>query len=395
MYPVLQDLLGKASVDDGDPLPQFFVKQGKLDPRSGGDPNNWAKNLFQPNGPMALFAPLPGTTNAIDNGGSHYYFWVGALGYAIFGTAATEVGFWRELTTKQKQGLGPQAEIQIANGRRGVELARCLEARLLLVEAKVTPTTGTVGGDLRLQLKIYMALGEGGPGTAYVDTLLKGPGFPGTVNHQPPTPVTPPIMEISVPGRLDKPGNFTWTFEVQFGSAGVTIRGEVPVPIQAQGPPRWKLVSVAAKTPDNPQGISSFDFPGNDSRGLPALKGNLVFDPPAMIEAGVSAPVSATFTGSLTWNKGSSYTNELALVSISTKSSSNGALEPRRCVEWQDLGAVKAGSTAGVNVTVTCQWTVLDFGSGQETIELTASGNFSNYSDYTIANLTASYERVR
>jgi hypothetical protein len=167
------------------------------------------------------------------------------------------------------------------------------------------------------------------------------------------------------------------------------------VPAAGCGPelPQWKLVSVTAKTPVNPDAVSSFSFPPDDYNGLPGLKGELVMNVPAMMVAGFPAPVSASFTGSLTWNKGGSTTNELAVVSLSTRSTYDGSFDPSACVNSQDLGVVKAGSTAAANVTVSCQWTVTDFGSGQDTIQLDASAIFSDYT-YAVANLSAVYQLV-
>jgi hypothetical protein len=74
------------------------------------------------------------------------------------------------------------------------------------------------------------------------------------------------------------------------------------------------------------------------------------------------------------------------------RSSTNGALDPRGCFNNQQLGMVKAGSSAPVNVTVSCRWTVSE--SAPDTLYLEASGQFTSIF-YGVANIAATYQRVK
>ncbi|HEV3141736.1 MAG TPA: hypothetical protein VGY57_14525, partial [Vicinamibacterales bacterium] len=137
MYPIFRDILGEQSTE-GSGTPSLPELMG-VKPGSGF---NHAESLFEPGGKDQVFATLPGATGSSDNGGAHYYFWTGSMGYAAVWTGgisrpfgvneetlssgASSLGIIHEIETKDAQGQGERGVIEGSNGFEGLEVSRCL-----------------------------------------------------------------------------------------------------------------------------------------------------------------------------------------------------------------------------------------------------------------------------
>ncbi len=105
MQPLFQDLLGSRSVDDGPTLGQHLgARVGEL---FRGDR---IAGLF--NRERGAFASMPYTSTDEMNGGSHYYFFTGAVGEHFLGSAPTEMGLLVERIIK----IGPAFRAGIVQG---------------------------------------------------------------------------------------------------------------------------------------------------------------------------------------------------------------------------------------------------------------------------------------
>jgi len=111
-YPILQDILGRGTTG-GPALPDIMhircYPTGH--PQAGGVPAIWCMGtLFDPRtGP---FQPQPGATNAEWNGGTHYYYWIGALARTTLGPAFVMGGLMGE--KGGKVGNEAQGTIEIS-----------------------------------------------------------------------------------------------------------------------------------------------------------------------------------------------------------------------------------------------------------------------------------------
>ncbi|MBK9072278.1 MAG: hypothetical protein IPL79_14960 [Myxococcales bacterium] len=84
MMPVFRDLIGASSVDAG---VSFYQLRGG---RAGLVDQAVLLAAFAPG--SSAFAQLPAASTALHNGGSHYYYWIGAVGQIFLGASVTEMG---------------------------------------------------------------------------------------------------------------------------------------------------------------------------------------------------------------------------------------------------------------------------------------------------------------
>ncbi|MDB4997765.1 MAG: hypothetical protein JWM74_5197, partial [Myxococcaceae bacterium] len=131
MYPILQDLIGVKATGEGDTLPALLAGQGRIKMVHGKVSPTWSMELYGSDGP-STFQSLSGTgngkTNSELNGGSHYYFWTGALGEAELGHELTMYGLRKEKKVKDEPGLAQngQGKLQTGHGERGLNMTVCL-----------------------------------------------------------------------------------------------------------------------------------------------------------------------------------------------------------------------------------------------------------------------------
>lgn len=128
-FPIFMDLLDVRPSGGSETLPDLLRRQGRLGATPGAQ---WSMGLFSPpgtRGNTGIFTALPDTTDALDNAGSHYYYWTGALGRAALGPELTVLGIAKEKRVKDQDGLARpgQGKIQAGNALRGFQLAACLE----------------------------------------------------------------------------------------------------------------------------------------------------------------------------------------------------------------------------------------------------------------------------
>jgi len=110
-YPIFLDLWGRGTSGGrtlGEVVHAARRASGQFDDRSFT-----LTRLFDND--RGVFPALTGATNTEWNGGSHYYFWIGALGEATLGTAATMGGLVGELRAKKGAGRGPQGEVEVSH----------------------------------------------------------------------------------------------------------------------------------------------------------------------------------------------------------------------------------------------------------------------------------------
>lgn len=128
----------KAGVGDSRPLKKVLADLGRLPDAAG---SQWSMELFahvsSTGGSPGIFTVLPGSINASDNAGSHYYHWVGMLSQVVLGEYAARFGIERERTTKAEQAveqnapdLKRQGSIQADNALVGRDLGACIENHL-------------------------------------------------------------------------------------------------------------------------------------------------------------------------------------------------------------------------------------------------------------------------
>ncbi len=126
LVPVLRDLIGAESIDGSPTMWELL----------GGKPGHPPENgvlmgAFAPG--TGVFSTMPGVgdeANAtIHNGGSHYYYWTGAIGQLFHGAAPTTAGMLVELVLTKLPSNDPRAGlIQSPNLMRGRGDASCLES---------------------------------------------------------------------------------------------------------------------------------------------------------------------------------------------------------------------------------------------------------------------------
>ncbi len=135
---IVNDLKGESSVGGGKSLLQLMYDKGRLHlspsrvrdgvvkPQPTAD---WSVALFSLEGPSKLFSTLPEAAGDEDNGGAHYYHWVGSLAQAVGGWPGGQGAITFEAFIKWSKGEGGK----VIGARRpgyqmGVALSEALEA---------------------------------------------------------------------------------------------------------------------------------------------------------------------------------------------------------------------------------------------------------------------------
>lgn len=168
MKPIFEDLSGKPAVG-GQSLRTFLKEKHRM----GGnpnDPNAIGYSLFESGSNVQVFGTMGSVGSAeagnrgLANGGSHYYFWLGAVGQAIAGDLVA-AGLKSEKDVKAAIGAasGSVGAIQARNGQGGRALARCLESVIQnggAVGPPPPPAPGSVGGLFASLEKVEKARGE-------------------------------------------------------------------------------------------------------------------------------------------------------------------------------------------------------------------------------------------
>jgi hypothetical protein len=111
MTPIFDDLRRVASGT----LPQIMISRG-MNIRSlpgGTTSGDWSMQLF--NQDKGVFSTANGASNAEWNGGSHYYFWIGALARTHLGGGAILWGIAKELDAKRAGGIEEQGIVEISH----------------------------------------------------------------------------------------------------------------------------------------------------------------------------------------------------------------------------------------------------------------------------------------
>ncbi len=123
MTPMFEDLMGFGGADS------FAGHQGVVRHKDGETivPSSYTMSMFDPE--KGIFASMPGTTDRLDNAGSHYYFWIGAVGYLGLGSTIVHGGVAKETWVKEsgKTARKGQGLIQGPHVLSGLALARCIE----------------------------------------------------------------------------------------------------------------------------------------------------------------------------------------------------------------------------------------------------------------------------
>ncbi|MEK7467066.1 MAG: hypothetical protein AAB074_06585 [Planctomycetota bacterium] len=131
MWPVLQDLRGVQSVDDGPTLGNELVGLGKTRALMAGKPGSYALDLFDAKSEKPLFVGLPGSDESSSlNGGSHYYLWIGMLGRGVLGRVATILGVVKEQIVKWQMGDGERGGKEGGYANKGQDVVTCVTEAL-------------------------------------------------------------------------------------------------------------------------------------------------------------------------------------------------------------------------------------------------------------------------
>ncbi len=140
--PLLNDLVGSQSVDEQPPFPDLLVGQDRMKflRKPNGEPvvPEWSFGLFS-NKQNQVFSTMPGVEGETDsglfqvfNGGSHYYFWTGAVAEMAAGRdAATAAVRYEQFTKWLGKGEEPEAaRIEGANAIRGRDFSRYIRDKM-------------------------------------------------------------------------------------------------------------------------------------------------------------------------------------------------------------------------------------------------------------------------
>jgi len=122
MMPIFRDLMGADSIDGGKTMMELLGGRTDVSPTP-----QFLMKAFEPGtGP---FATESSATNFIHNGGAHYYHWTGAVAEVFHSEFSASAGAAVEFVLT-KLPSDPQAGVvQTGELLRGVDLAKCIEAK--------------------------------------------------------------------------------------------------------------------------------------------------------------------------------------------------------------------------------------------------------------------------